>query len=244
MTTRLSESAIHSDRPDFDAQRQSFGPESHPPSLADRCIISCYANILQRLASTWRVEAEGLECLDQLVTSKQRHVLAFWHRDYITLFRLFRHRSVVAMTNQSRRGRIIAGICRRSGMHSLQVNGNGTKQLLHSLQQVAEQELGIGIAVDGPLGPPQEVKRVVLRLAAKLKCQIVPVSVATTNKCVMKNRWDRLEIPYPFSRVSFLVGQPRDASSIHPGDEFHEFGLQLQADIERGETLARQRLKV
>ena len=70
--------------------------------------------------------------------------------------------------------------------------------------------LGLAITVDGPLGPAYKVKPVVLHLASNLGWPIVPVSVASRRSLVFAKRWDRLEIPCPFTRVCFVVGEPID----------------------------------
>lgn len=197
--------------------RESDGDSRHwfeaslgSPSLQVVCTGCAFSAILRLLSSTWRVECEGSAILDELVQSKRRHILAFWHRHYIALFRLLRDRPAIAVTNNSSRGQVIANICRRSGIRTLQVQGKGTKRLLESLDGDWDDHLGLAIAVDGPLGPPCEVKRVVLHLAAKMNCPIVPISVELRRKHVFVSRWDRLEIPHCFSRVSFIIGTPFD----------------------------------
>lgn len=211
-------------------------------SMGDRWLGWGQAAVLRILSSTWRVECEGLEILDALERAQERHMLAFWHRNYVTLFRLFHDRPTVAITNASHRGQIIAQICQHSGMRSLQVRGRGSKQMLAALDDVAASGLGLSIAVDGPLGPPRNVKQVVLHLAARLNCQIVPVSVATGSKFVFKRRWDQLEIPYLFSRVVFVVGSPLLMPPATTKAGLRQMGTDLKEKLDRGELLARQRL--
>lgn len=214
------------------------------PSLGfqARCSSFVLAAILQGLSATWRVDNSGLELLDELAQSRRRHILAFWHRHYITLFRLFRHRPIIAITNRSHRGQVIADICQRSGIQSLQVPGKGSKLMLESLNRAADQGLGLAIAVDGPLGPACEVKRVVLHLAARLECPIVPVSVAAKRKRTFAGRWDDLELPHLFSRISFVIGSCITVAPTSRRAELRERGAQLKQAIEFGTTLARQRV--
>jgi lysophospholipid acyltransferase (LPLAT)-like uncharacterized protein len=218
--------------------------DTHSPSLSlqERCLGFVFKTVLQRLAATWRVDYDGLDVLDQLTRLPQRHILAFWHRHYITLFHLFHDRPIVAITNRSHRGQVIANICQRTGMPTLQVPAKGTKRMLDGLKSASESGFGLAIAVDGPLGPACEVKRVVLHLAARLQCPIVPVSVATRHKKVITRRWDHLEIPHLFSRVSFVIGTPIDVARTSSRPELRELGRQLKQAIEGGTSRARQRV--
>lgn len=212
-------------------------------TFQQRALGYSFATILRLLSSTWRVEIEGLEILDEFTNPPRKHILAFWHRNYITLFRLFHHRSTIVVTNQSQRGQVIAEICRRTQMRSWQQPRKGTKQMVQSLEDATASGAGLAIALDGPLGPPCEVKRSVLHLASRLACPIVPISVATGWKHVFASRWDKLEIPHLFSRVSFVVGNPIHVASASSRAEIRELTLQLRNSIEAGSVVAMQRLR-
>lgn len=63
------------------------------------------------------------------------------------------------------------------------------------MRRAFQSSVEVGIAVDGPLGPDHVVKRGVLRLAAEYQFEVVPISVASRRKRVLRHRWDHLEIP-------------------------------------------------
>jgi hypothetical protein len=65
------------------------------------------------------------------------------------------------------------------------------------------------------------VKRGAIQLASELGHLIVPISVASRRKHVLRHRWDRLEIPMMFTRVSVAVGEPM---RIPPGLSWEEVG--------------------
>jgi lysophospholipid acyltransferase (LPLAT)-like uncharacterized protein len=124
----------------------------------------------------------------------------------------------------------------------LQVRGNGMKQTLRSLERLADNSLGLAITVDGPLGPACEVKPVVLHLAARLGWPIVPLSVAAGCKHVFASRWDRLEIPHIFSRVSFVIGTPIHVAQTSSRDDLAGAAVQLKERIDCGTSLALERV--
>ncbi len=216
--------------------------EIETPSLSAKCLGFGFATALRLLSSTWRVDCEQVQVFDELAKSRQQHILAFWHRHYVTLFRLFRHRSLIAVTNQSPRGQVIAEICRQTDIQTLQVRGVGTKQTLESLTRMADGSFDLAITVDGPLGPACQVKPVVVHLAARLGWPIVPISVAAGRKHVCTSRWDRLEIPLLFSRVSFVIGTPIHVAQTYSRHDLREMTGQLKSRIDSGTDLARARL--
>ncbi|MCA9216985.1 MAG: DUF374 domain-containing protein, partial [Planctomycetales bacterium] len=70
------------------------------------------------------------------------------------------------MTNDSDRGHVIANICARNGMRTLQISETGGKAMLSAVERSMADGYGLAITVDGPLGPANEVKSVVTHLAS------------------------------------------------------------------------------
>ncbi len=199
-----------------------------------------FASSLRVLAASWRIHISGIEVLDEMSCVGETHILAFWHRHYIELFRLFRDRPVTVVTNDSHRGRVIADICERNGMRTLQVSESGGRDVLAAIERSTPDGFGLGITVDGPLGPANAVKTVVIHLAAKLGCPTVPVSVAARRKYVVTRRWDQLEIPHLFSDVSFVIGNP---IAVNPAASRNHAAEQVKRAIDAGEKLAREQFE-
>lgn len=162
---------------------------------------------LKLQAATWRVRDEGLDELDTKIAAGRPLLAAFWHGKYPALFPLLRGRDAMAFSSASRRGEIIAEICRRFGYRAMTIPGRGRER---SLELMREALTGVSlgaIAVDGPLGPRHRVKRGVIVLASEQKRAIVPITVAASRKKVAEKRWDRMEFPRPFSRVALVVAE-------------------------------------
>lgn len=172
------------------------------------CTGFVLSSVLRLLSASWRARIRGAEILDELAIARRPHILVFWHQHYVTLFKLLQNRPIVVVTNQSPRGQVIANICSRNRMQTLKVADRGNKATFGAIDRATANGDGLGIAVDGPLGPARKVKRAVPHLASRLGCCVVPISVVASHKFVFMKRWDKLEIPYFFSRVSFEVGEP------------------------------------
>jgi lysophospholipid acyltransferase (LPLAT)-like uncharacterized protein len=66
------------------------------------------------------------------------------------------------------------------------------------------------ITPDGPAGPGYQVKPGVVYLAQKTGAAILPLG-AYTRSAYRVNRWDQYVAPYPFSRISLVIGAPLPA---------------------------------
>ncbi len=112
------------------------------------------------------------------------------------------------LSSRSERGSIIAEICRNFGYQTALIPDQFTGASLRLMREALSEASAGGIAADGPLGPRHQVKSGVIRLASALGFDLLPVSVDSYRKIIYKKRWDRMEIPLPFTAVSLVVGAP------------------------------------
>lgn len=193
--------------PQTEAPAESIYTVSRP--LGAHVLGWTFAQMLRTMHATWRKDIDDLERLDELVASGQPHIVSFWHRKYVALFPMFRRRHACVVTTNSPHGHVVASICSCFGNQVIQLPGAGhgaraLNMLGHAFAEAGEA----GMAVDGPQGPYHKVKRGAIQLASELGHVIVPMSVASRHKHVLRHRWDRLEIPMLFTRVSVAVGKP------------------------------------
>lgn len=167
-----------------------------------------WAWLLRLQAATWRVRREGTEELDRAFAEGRGLLIGMWHGKYVPLFVLLRRYEGVAFTSRSRRGRVIAEICRNFGYRSVELPDRGREASLELMRRALPGEPAGGIVVDGPLGPPRVVKRGIVVLAAEQGRLVFPASVAADRKRVVEGRWDRMLFPRLFSRVALVVGPP------------------------------------
>ncbi len=139
---------------------------------------------------------------------KQNHLLAVFHGKTFHNFYLYRNRGTVIWTDQSWRGKILNRSCAKLGFNAVFISRKNQKrgfvEYLRKLREVGE---GV-VAVDGPLGPRQTVYPGIFQLAASSGFPIHPVGTFYTHKIILPWRWDRYEIPLPFSNVIYVIGAP------------------------------------
>ena len=161
---------------------------------------------LQRL--TWRIRIEGIERLDRLYTDNRQFLFCFWHGIYIAIFPILEGYRASVITNRSKRGNIIAEISKNFGYQSIQIPDKPHHGALSLLEEALSRTKAVGIAVDGPLGPRHLVKNGVIRIASDIRFDLLPVSIYSQRKIVLKKRWDRMEIPLLFTKISLVFGKP------------------------------------
>ncbi|MDH5620998.1 MAG: DUF374 domain-containing protein [Gammaproteobacteria bacterium] len=175
-------------------------------SLRTRFTGGLLAWSLRLQRHTWRVRVEGKEALDALLARKQRAIICFWHGKYAPIFALLEGYRGCAFSSRSPRGDIIAEICRRFGYDCTQIADDGGDESLQIVKSAIAGYSLAGIAVDGPRGPYHLVKRGTIQLASDLGYWLVPVSVDARRKRLLRQRWDRLEFPRPFTTVALQIG--------------------------------------
>lgn len=204
----------------FNLFRISSGPALHRTPISWVGVIgACWTLLLRLYGRTWRQELIGIQDLDTRLNRTERVFLCFWHGKYLPLLFLLRGRKACVFTSFSFRGKLLANICRRFGYDCVEIPQNDRPQTQERLRDGMEKHRTCALAVDGPLGPYHVVKRRPVEVASRLGFMIVPVSFASKHSFLLRSRWDRMELPYPFTKVCLVVGR---AMSLSPRLTFKE----------------------
>ncbi len=174
-----------------------------------------WATALRLLCCSWRKHYEGFESIDKKRRQGRKMMLCFWHGKYLPIFALCRWlwieqrgESACVFTSRSARGQVISEICRNFGLDCIQIPDRGQKRSYGLMKSALASHTSGVIAVDGPLGPNRQVKQGAIRLASDLNYMLVPASVYTKSKKIVERRWDKMEIPEPFSSIGLSMGKP------------------------------------
>lgn len=167
-----------------------------------------FAGLLQAWAASWQKHIQGLEGIDAMIERGERTLILFWHGKYLPLFPLMKQKKACVLTNSSFRGRVIGQVCRRFGYHSVHLPEKPEKRYLFTLRRALADHPLWGTAADGPTGPWHHIKPSTLELASRFNFTLLPLGVAANHCWQSKSRWDRMEMPWPFSRIALVIGQP------------------------------------
>jgi lysophospholipid acyltransferase (LPLAT)-like uncharacterized protein len=178
-----------------------------------RLLGLAWASGLRLLAATWRMTFVGLESAEETL-AHEAVLVGFWHGKTLPLYVLFRNRGALIFTSRSFRGSVIAEICRHFGLATQSLPDHGGDEALAMMRNAAAGRRLVGVALDGPLGPFHVVKRGSIQLASEAGLLFLPLALTSSRACISKRRWDRMEIPLPFTSITVAAGAP---VAIPPG---------------------------
>jgi Uncharacterized protein conserved in bacteria len=167
-------------------------------------------------------------------------IYALWHGYALALAFFGLDRGIVVLVSRFRDGDIADGILKRFGFETVRGSaeegreGKGGRSALLKLMELLKEGKNIAITVDGPKGPPFKAKDGVIFLAQKTSAVIIPACVKF-EKFLRLNTWDRLVIPYPFTKAQLLVGKE---IKVSPEDAIEDKRRELEEELLRLERIA------
>jgi lysophospholipid acyltransferase (LPLAT)-like uncharacterized protein len=180
--------------------------------LSEELKIRCWAGLafgaLWVLGKTTRKRYVGAEELLAYWQRGEQTIIAFWHNRLLLMPFPYRGQKACIMNSAHRDGEIITRVIRRFGVTA--VRGSSTRGWIGGLKGMIEayrQGYDLLVVPDGPRGPRYRAKSGVLQLARATGAPIFPVTYGAAWKITVPS-WDRLLIPFPLSRVIYVVGQP------------------------------------
>ena len=168
-------------------------------------LLSLVASLFIRtLHATLRVEhvrAENIERTPQ-------YLLSFWHGHLLLMLHSRFRRPIAVMSSRSRDGEYIARVFDWYGVEVVRGSSSrGAAAALRALIHKARAGRNIVFTPDGPTGPLRVAKDGVIFAAKVSGLPIVPIAFAAKKKKLLAS-WDRMVVPYPFSRAVYLYGEP------------------------------------
>ena len=139
-------------------------------------------------------------------------IYGFWHEDSffmnLVLERLAdRTTPVDVIVTADARGNYIEYMVRQCGGNALRVpDGYGAFTALKKIVKDSyEKTHSIAVALDGPLGPRHEPKKLAFYLSEHAEEDFVGITVSYSSCIRLRRRWDRYVIPLPWSTVDVSV---------------------------------------
>lgn len=176
--------------------------------LAVGLVAGAWALALAAWHRSFRFDDREAARLDAVLADGEPAIAVFWHGDFLPLLAGLSGRRALVTASRSFRGAIIAGIARRFGYATVQVDSRPHSTGDALVRALAAPGGLVAIAVDGPLGPRHVAKPGAVAIAARTGAWIVPVKAVASSRISLARRWDRLSVPLPFARVALRVGLP------------------------------------
>lgn len=167
--------------------------------------------LMRLLYSTLRVQHLDYHKVKEFFEPGENAILAFWHGQLLMMPFIslkFPPYSRAILISQHRDGEMIARIMHRFGY--LDIRGSKSRGGFGALRQVLKilrEGKTFVITPDGPRGPRQQVKPNVIYLAKATGLPIIPM-IFGAKSFKSFSSWDAFVVPYPFTRATFIWGDP------------------------------------
>jgi len=164
--------------------------------------------ILRLLALTIRKRVLHFERYKQFADRGQWTILAFWHQRLLMMPFVRGQEKVSMLISQHRDGELIARTVKLLGIES--VRGSTTRgglSAIRSMVRTMQDGFNIAITPDGPQGPRHMVQAGIVELARLTGAPIIPMTYSASRRKVFRS-WDQFNLPFPFSRVVYIFGEP------------------------------------
>ncbi len=201
--------------------------------------------VILAFGRTWRIRVvAGEEHLEALLAEPSPALISFWHNRSVAFSYFFLDRLVggglnlTLLASHSRDGELVTRVIKRWGLNTVRGSASrgGTAALRGLHRAITRQGSSPVMIPDGPRGPLYYFKVGVAVLAQTSRAPILPFGVAASSFFTLKS-WDRIIVPWPFSRVAITIGEPQ---SIERGLASEELETERQRLEDLINALTRQ----
>jgi len=137
-------------------------------------------------------------------------VVGTWHRATLYFLYFFGHLRPMIMISQSKDGEFLAHYT--SAMGAIPARGSSSRGGKKALKEMQHHLTSGGKAcatvLDGPRGPAYVAKKGMIVLAKLTGSPFLPVIWSANRTLTIRNSWDKMVLPLPWSRVCVAFGDP------------------------------------
>ena len=158
----------------------------------------------------------------QLRASEEPYAYSILHAHQVAAA-IGRERGTAAMVSQSADGQLLLpgfwalGIKAIRGSSRSQGHDKGGRSALDKLISHVRNGMPAYLAVDGPRGPRNHVRKGLAFLSRETGAAVLNVVVVPSRRWILRGAWDRLQIPQPFCRIDAYFAEPirpRDTETV------------------------------
>ena len=190
------------------------------------------AFILLLLRLTCRVTVHN-DPRDGLKADAEPYAYAILHAHQIAAA-INREPNTAAMVSMSGDGQLLVpgfwvlGVTAIRGSNRSEHQDKGGRSALQKLiSHVSGGSPGI-IAVDGPRGPRNRIRKGIAVLSRDSGGAVLNVATIPSRRWVLRGTWDQMQIPKPFCRIDAYFG---DVLRMKEGESIEEFRVRIQASL-------------
>lgn len=180
-------------------------------------ILGFLLGLVARLwVATLRVRVEVHPALLTDEAARVPWICCFFHGTQFALHSYRRRKKTAVMVSLSKDGTMQAHALGLLGLDVVRGSSSreGARGLAALVRKVRSGERDVAMAVDGPKGPYGIPKPGAAFLAERTGAWLVPMGSAMSRGKVFRRAWDRFGLPWPFTTVAVVVGEPVPAEKL------------------------------
>jgi len=201
--------------------------------LVEAIAPSLVYRYLRLLRLTTRLDCHNRSVMERVRRSDGQCIFAFWHSRLVIMPFVHTGEPLVVLQSRHRDSRMLGRVLERFGIE--QAWGSSTRGGAAALRDVLRkirQGYDLAIAPDGPRGPRRRAQVGVITAGRLSGKPIVPLS-CSARPATRVNSWDRLLVPWLFSRAVFEFGEPIRVPRAADADEEERLRLHLETELDR-----------
>ncbi len=176
------------------------------------------------LRATCRVSLHG-DPRPGLRASTEPYVYSILHAHQVSAA-IKRERGTAAMVSQSADGELllpgfwVMGIKAIRGSNRSQSGDKGGRSALKQLIAHVRNGSPAYLAVDGPRGPRNHVRKGIAVLSRETGAAVLNIVAVPSRRWIFRGAWDRLQIPQPFCRIDAYFAEPLRPSDAETVEQY------------------------
>lgn len=171
-----------------------------------RTAVAALAFFYSGYCSTLKIVEDNRSRFPQRLSSGENAIYVFWHSRVFIITPVFRNLGIGVLTLLDWKNAIFDRLCSFYGYQTVPVT-SPAKATGH-LKNLLERNFSVGLAIDGPRGPAGIIKPGFFYLSKITRRPIIAITVNAKRSFRMKRRWDRLEVPFPFTEITISMSEP------------------------------------
>tara|TARA_B100000579_G_scaffold416701_1_gene412538 strand:+ start:382 stop:1050 length:669 start_codon:yes stop_codon:yes gene_type:complete len=194
-----------------------------------------------RLTSS--IKYENIIVPEKFWNNEEPFILAFWHSQLMMIGYSWKSKKRInILASGHSDGRFGSVVGKYFKLNNVEISSKNKAISLKPIFKILQQNNCIGITPDGPRGPKEIVSEGIIKIANASSVPIIPMGFWSSKNFRLKS-WDSFLITLPFSKCSFVWGEPIQIPSDMRKNELKSFQKILEDKLKENVIKAENNCK-
>ncbi len=194
-----------------------------------------------RLTSS--IKYENIIVPEKYWNNEEPFILAFWHSQLMMIGYSWKSKKRInILASGHSDGRFGSVVGKYFKLNNVEISSKNKAISLKPIFKILQQNNCIGITPDGPRGPKEIVSEGIIKIANASRVPIIPMGFWSSKNFRLKS-WDSFLITLPFSKCSFVWGEPIQIPSDMRKNELKSFQKILEDKLKENVIKAENNCK-